>query len=82
VNKKQIVYNKVFGSEYGKEVLADLRAICYPTKRLSDGARDNEGKLDTSQILIHEGRREVFLHIIDTMKINFEEVYNYNLEDY
>lgn len=73
-NKKQITYSHVFGSEMGKEVLADLRIICNATKTTI--RTDNNGSIDAIATAREEGRRDVFLHILNTINIDFDDVYN------
>lgn len=74
-NKKQITYNKVFGNELGKEVLSDLRVFCHATMSLEQ--KDAGQAVDPNAMLILEGRRQVFMQIINTMKINYEDIYDF-----
>lgn len=73
MNDKQIVYNKVFDNEYGKEVLADLRAVSYATKR--NEPVDANGRYDPYLAAINEGKRQMFLEIMTIMKIDFDYLY-------
>ena len=68
MNDKQIVYNKVFDNEYGKEVLADLRAVSYATKGMSQLM---QMAVMTHLAAINEGKRQMFLEIMTIMKIDF-----------
>ncbi len=56
----------------GKEVLADLKVFCNATK-------SNFSK-DPYEMARAEGRREVFLHIMDYLKLDYQEQV-YNLEN-
>lgn len=74
--ERQRVYNLVFDNEMGKQVLAELRRFCCATRTTFSNC-----PYETAR---NEGRREVFLQIINAMKIDFEDnVYNYeeNIED-
>lgn len=74
--ERQRVYNLVFDNPMGKEILAELRRFCFATKTTFS--------TDALELARNEGRREVFLQIINAMKIDFEEnVYNYeeSIED-
>ena len=77
-NKKKIVYNKVFGNELGKEVLADLRVFCHGTKSIEH--RDSDMRIDPNSMLILEGRRQVFMQIMNIMNVDYEDFYE--LDDY
>ncbi len=72
---KQTLYMQVFKTEAAKEVLADLRDYCYATKT-------THVKDDTKRSDMNEGRREVFMQIMSTIKIDYEEYYDYDPEDY
>ena len=71
---KKILYNQVLGNPAGAEVLSDLRVFCYATK---SPFSDNE--LEMARRI---GRQEVFMQIMNTMKIDFGEYYDYDPEDY
>ena len=54
--------------EAGKEVIADLKTFC-------NGTKSNFSN-DPLQMARAEGRREVFLHILDYLKLDYtQEVY-------
>ena len=72
---KQTLYMQVFKTEAAKQVLADLRVFCCGTKTTFV-------KGDRDETLINEGRRQVFMQIMNTIKIDYEQFYDYNPEDY
>lgn len=65
----QVLYNQVLGNEAGKQLLADLRVFCYGTKSTFDSC-----PYETAR---REGRREVFLQIMNTLKVDFSDYYDY-----
>lgn len=75
LGKKKNTYLKVFGNELGKEVLSDLRAFCYATKTTEKKGIDQ--KVDPMQMAVLEGRRQVFMQIMNTMKVDYEDYYDY-----
>lgn len=75
LKSKRAVYLKVFKSEEAKEVLADLRTFCCATKTTFV-------KGDVEQTLINEGRRQVFVQIMNMINVDFEDYYGYDPEDY
>lgn len=76
---KQATYNQVFNTELGKEVLSDLRIICHATKAIE--AKDDAGRIDPVAMGILEGKRQVFMHIVNTMKIDYEDIYEYDYNE-
>lgn len=72
---KQTLYVHVFKTEEAKEVLADLRGSCFGTKTTFV-------KGDPEQTLINEGRRQAFMQIMNYIKVDYSEYYEYNTEDY
>lgn len=74
------MYKRVFGSEDGKEVLAELRKFCFATSSLA--VQDENKSVDVNAMLIHEGRRQVFMQIINTLKVVYEDIYDYELTEY
>jgi hypothetical protein len=70
----QKAYRLVFGTEPAKDVLADLRIFCNATKTTAPTS-----KIDPYQMAIQEGRRQVFLHILTYIKVDIEDVYDYDL---
>jgi len=74
MKEKRALYIRVLGNEAGKEVISDLRVFCYGTKTTFDKC-----PYETAR---REGRREVFLQIMNTLKIDFEEFYDYETEDF
>lgn len=79
LKQKRITYGKVFENELGKIVLADLRVFCHATK--TTAAKDANQRLDMYEVARLEGRREVFLQIMNTIKVDFDDYYNYE-DDY
>lgn len=67
----QICYRKIFGEELAKEVLADLRVFCHATMTTADKNED---------IKILEGRRQVFLRIMQMLKVDIEDIYGYEFD--
>lgn len=67
----QKAYRQTFKGTVPKEVLADLRIFCHVTKTTA-------GKPESMEQL--EGRREVFLRIMTFLKVDIEEVYDYELD--
>ena len=74
IKDKRTAYINTFKNEAGKEVLADLRGFCFGTKTSFDS--------DPLIMARNEGRREVFLQIMNIMKVDFEEYYNHDPVDY
>lgn len=70
----QKAYRLTFGHEPAKDVLADLRIFCCATKTTAPIS-----PIDPIQMAINEGRRQVFLHILTYMKVDIEDVYDYEL---
>jgi len=69
---KQVLYKQVFSNEGGRLVLSDLNNFCYGTKTTA-GRNENIERL--------EGRREVFLQIMNVLKVDFEEYYDEYIDD-
>jgi hypothetical protein len=67
----QQAYRQTFKGEVPKEVLADLRIYCHATKTTA-------GRTESIERL--EGRREVFLRIMTYLKVDIEDVYDYELD--
>ncbi|TXH10041.1 MAG: hypothetical protein E6R04_06315 [Spirochaetes bacterium] len=67
----QLAYRQTFKGEVPKEVLADLRVFCHATKTTA-------GRSESMERL--EGRREVFLRIMTFLKVDIEDVYDYELD--
>ena len=72
---KRMTYIRVFENEAGKEVLSDLRAFCFATK--TTAVKGDDKRIDPYEMMRYEGRREVFLQIMNLLKVDFEEYYNY-----
>lgn len=64
----EVAYRHTFGNEMAKSVLSDLRIYCHATKTTYAGDRD--------AMLINEGRRQVFYHIMNLLKYDFSDIYN------
>lgn len=67
----QLAYRQTFNGNVPKEVLADLRIFCHATKTTA-GCNESIERL--------EGRREVFLRIMTFLKVDIEDVYDYELD--
>ena len=65
-------YRAVFGNEAGTRVLADLRGFCCADSSCVVVGKD--GKIDTHATVLAEGRREVFLRIIETLNLTDEQL--------
>lgn len=74
IKDKRAVYIQVFKNEAAKEVLSDLRTFCCATKTTF--------AKDPMEFARNEGRREVFLQIMNMIKVDFDEVYDYDPDDY
>lgn len=80
---KSVDYKAVFGNESGKAVLSDLNKLCFGTNGYLDFSKkastSSDGKvmglsnIDPLEIARFEGRREMFLYILRTIKAD-----NYN----
>lgn len=68
----ELAYRQTFNGEIQKEVLADLRVFCSATKTTHSA--------DINEMLINEGRRQVFLRIMTFLKVDIEEVYDYEMD--
>ena len=73
IKQKQVAYRKVFGNEMGRKVIEDLNIFCNGTK----SHRTN----DPMELMRFEGRREVFLQIINMLKIDIVDVYEEYIDD-
>ena len=73
LRRKQTTYKLVFGNEMGKQVLSDLREFCFATKTTFDS--------DQYEMARREGRREVFMQIMNTMNIDYASYYTYDDRD-
>lgn len=78
LNNKKRTYVKVFGNELGKEVLSDLRAFCHATKTTE--IKDKDQRIDPYQMAILEGRRQVFMQIVNIMMVDYEDYYDFEAE--
>lgn len=74
--RKQNAYRLTFGDphEQGKIVLTDLRTFCFATK--------TGFSKDPLEMARNEGRREVFYRIMDFLKIDYDETYNMEEENF
>lgn len=63
-------YQKVFDSDPGRIVLADLREFCRADSTCIVVAKD--GCIDTHATVLAEGRREVWLRIVETLNLSDE----------
>ena len=66
---KERAYRLSLGNEAGKDVIADLRSFC-------NGTRSNFSP-DALEMARMEGRREVFMRIMNFMKVDYEQYYDY-----
>lgn len=74
---KQVVYRQVFKIEAAKEVLADLRAFCYATQSMLDAP-----DISAMELARREGRREVFMQIMNMLEYDYKDYYEFDPEDY
>lgn len=58
-------YRQVFGGLQGEEVLADLARECFADGRTTFQPNDPDGRISA----FAEGRRYVFLHIMNTLNL-------------
>jgi hypothetical protein len=65
IREKAQAYKRLFQSDDGKEVLADLEYIC------GANATSIDSEWNANRTFYHEGMRNVFLHINN--KVNFIE---------
>lgn len=70
---KETAYRLSLGNEGAKPVLADLRVFCNGTK--------SSFSSDALEMARMEGRREVFNRIMNFLKIEYSQFYEYE-EDY
>lgn len=73
VKDKQTLYRQVLGNEGGRQLLTDLNAFC-------NGTQSHKTN-DPMELMRLEGRREVFLQIMNMLKVNYEEYYDEYVED-
>jgi hypothetical protein len=71
ISEVQKYYRATFNDEQGRLVLGDLAKFCYATQTTYAAGKNHE---------VLEGRRQVFLRIMDMLKIDIEEVYNIEKE--
>jgi len=71
LKETQKAFRLTFGNETAKDVLAELRVFCNATTTTYNG--------DTNQMLIDEGRRQVFLYIMSMLKVDVEQVYEMDI---
>jgi hypothetical protein len=69
---KRNAYKRVFGTADGLQVLGDLRDFCHAGS--SCVVVGKNGQVDTHATMIAEGRREVFLRIIETLNLTDEQL--------
>lgn len=63
-------YRQAFGGEHGRRVLADLREFCRADTSCVVVGKD--GRIDTHATVLAEGRREVWLRIVETLNLSDE----------
>ena len=63
-------YQTTFGGQAGQIVLADLREFCCADASCVVVGKD--GKIDTHATVLAEGRREVWLRIVETLNLTDE----------
>lgn len=63
-------YHDAFGGEAGTRVLADLREFCRADSSCVIVGKD--GRIDTHATVLAEGRREVWLRIVETLNLSDE----------
>ena len=69
---KRKAYRATFGSREGQAVLADLREFCRADTSCVVVGKD--GKIDTHATVLAEGRREVWLRMIETLNLTDEQL--------
>lgn len=69
---KRNAYKKVFDTEDGRRVLGDLRSFCHAGATCVVVGKN--GQVDTHATMIAEGRREVYLRIIETLNLSDEQL--------
>lgn len=73
-NDKHVIYKKVFGNEYGRQVIEDLNIFC-------NGTRTHNTN-DPMELMRLEGRREVLLQIMTVMKIDVSALFDEYTDDH
>lgn len=68
---RKTVYTLTFGSPEGKEVLKDLAAFC----RANESCFNPDSRVNT----LLEGRREVWLRIMEYIQLSEEEIYRLHI---
>jgi hypothetical protein len=66
-------YRAVFDTDEGQRVLADLRGFCRVDSTCVIVGKD--GKIDTHATMVAEGRREVFLRIVEILRLTDEQLH-------
>ena len=61
-------YKFTFGSPDGKRVVKDLKSLANYDLVLVP--LDNNGKIDSHQVMFNEGRRSVIVHILRKIKVD------------
>lgn len=75
-HKRIATFQKLFSSEDGKFILKELEEICSQKKTTFTG--------DATEILVREGRRQVYLqilHFLDVDLIQLQNMYNERIKD-
>lgn len=67
-------YRLAFQNEAGKDVLADLRIFCHATKSVFHKDSEEMARL--------AGRQEVFQRIMTLLKVDIEEVYDMEFNEF
>lgn len=65
-------YRATFETDAGLKVLADLREFCRADASCVVVGKD--GRIDTHATVLAEGRREVFLRMIETLNLSDEQL--------
>ena len=79
-DKKQTAFRKTFGSDNGKDVLADLRTFCFATKPTI--GIESDGISKAIEMARKEGRREVFDRIVTFLKLDYDAIYELDEDIY
>lgn len=66
-------YQAVFNNVRAHDVLSDLRVFCYGTKSAFNS--------DPLEMARREGRREVFMRIMNQLKVDYGEIYDYEYSE-
>lgn len=83
IERKTALFKRVFEGRDGEAVLAELSAYCHAEVTTAK-ASPITGAIDTNAMMIAEGRRQVLLHIAQTLGLTYHDIaqMRYNEEAY